>query len=192
MLQKLASFSLSSSYQCKLRKNVAILSNLRLNEQISRGDNPKHKPDSVLYHNQRRVGVDVYDQMVRMHSVKAACRRWPVHVFYNIIDTTLINSWVIYQEICQSNISRREYMQKVAEELTESMPFDSRKRQIDDRGSSKPVTSPTPVVKVRRRCSTMKYKNRTTDTCQKCNNQCVGGVLANNFNFVSECTAVNN
>ena len=96
MLQKLASFSLSSSYQCKLRKNVAILSNLRLNEQIPREDDPK--------------------------------------AYY-----------------------------------------------------------PTPVVKVRRRCSTIKCKNRTTDTCPKCDNQCVGGVLAKkNVNFVSKCTAVNN
>ena len=107
-----------------------------------------------------------------------------MHVFYNLINTALINSWVINKEICQSNISRREYMQKVAEELTESMPFDSRKRQIDERGLSKPVTNPTLVVKVRRRCSTMKYKNRTTDTCQKCNNQCVGRVVAKKMSIL--------
>ena len=108
----------------QIKKNVAILSSLHQDEQVPRKVNPKHKPDLVLYRNQTKVGVDVYDQMVRTYSVKAACRRWPVHVFYNIIDTALINSWVVYKEICQSNISRREYMQKVAKELTESMPSD--------------------------------------------------------------------
>ena len=39
-------------------------------------------------------------------------------------------------------------MQKVAEKLTESMPSDSRKRQMDHCGSRKPDTSRTPVVKV--------------------------------------------
>ena len=106
---------------------MAILSSLHSDVEVPSEDNPKHKPDSVLYYNQTNVGVDVFDQMTRMHSVKAGSRRWPVHAFYNVIDMALINSWVIYKKVCQSKISRREYIQKVAEELTGCMTSDSLK-----------------------------------------------------------------
>ena len=58
--------------------------------------------------------------MFRLYSVKAASRRWPVQIFYGVIDMALIKSWVIYKAVCKSNISRRVYIQKVCEELTGS------------------------------------------------------------------------
>ena len=75
----------------------------------------------MLFHKQTKVGVDVLDQISRLYSVKAASRRWPVHIFYNIIDMALINSWVIYKVVCKSNFSHRAYIQKVCEELTGSL-----------------------------------------------------------------------
>ena len=68
-----------------------------------------------------KVGVDVLDQMSRLYLVKAASRKWPVHIFYNIIDMALINSWVIYKAMCKSNFSHRVYIQKVCKELTGSL-----------------------------------------------------------------------
>jgi len=60
---------------------VAIVNSLHQDVHVPREDNPKHKPDSVLYYNHTKVGVDIYDQTARMYSVKAASRQWPVHVF---------------------------------------------------------------------------------------------------------------
>ena len=53
--------------------------------------------------------------------MKAASKRWPVHIFYNVIDMALINSWVMYKAVCKSNIRHRAYIQKVCEELTGSL-----------------------------------------------------------------------
>ena len=50
--------------------------------------------------------------------MKAASRRWAVHIFYNVIDMALINNWVIYKAVCKSHISPRAYIQKVCEKLT--------------------------------------------------------------------------
>ena len=154
-----------TSYQCKAAKNVAILSSLHLDVQVSSDENPKKKPDSILYYNETKVGVDVFDQMARLYSVKAASRRWPMHVFYNVVDMALINSWVIYKHVCQSNISRREYIQKIAEELTGSVETITRKRPAE--GACGPSTTITnPVVKQRVTCATSKCRNRTTESCQ--------------------------
>ena len=48
--------------------------------------NPKKKPETVVFYNKIKSGVDITDQMARKYSVKAGSRRWPIHVFYNVID----------------------------------------------------------------------------------------------------------
>ena len=57
--------------------------------------------------------------------MKAACRRWPIHVFYNVIGLALINSWILFRDICKSGVSRRKFAQRVVEELTGTTPGDS-------------------------------------------------------------------
>ena len=57
------------------------LSTLHKNVYIPKNNNPKHKPETVLFYNQMTVGVDVLDQMSRLYSVKASRRKWQVHIF---------------------------------------------------------------------------------------------------------------
>jgi len=56
--------------------------------------------------------------------------RWPVAhmLFYSVTDLAIINSWVLYKETSRSKSSRREYMQRVAEELCGT----SRNNQSDE------------------------------------------------------------
>ena len=83
-----------------------ILSTLHPDVAVSSEHNPRKKSETVLFYNKPKVGVDVVDKMTKKHSVKAANRRWPVHVFCNVIDLTIINSWVRYKETCKLKISR--------------------------------------------------------------------------------------
>ena len=64
------------------------------NSPIPLHNNPEIKPETVLFYeyNKTKAGVDVIDQIARKYSVKAASRRWLIHVFYIIIDLALINS----------------------------------------------------------------------------------------------------
>ena len=133
----------------------------------------KKKPDSVLYYNKTKVGVDLYDQMTRLYSVKAASRRWPVHVFYNAVDMALINSWILYKQVCQSSISRREFIQRVAEELSGSAPTVSRKRRAEEVCSPND-TKASSIVKRRLTYSNLKFRNLITDICQECNKPMCG------------------
>ena len=54
----------------------------------------KAKPESVMYNN-TKYGVDVPDQMARAYSVRG---RWPVVVFYNILDLPGINACILFKE----------------------------------------------------------------------------------------------
>ena len=101
------------------------------------------------------------DQMTRLYSVKAA-RRWPVHVIYNVVDMALINNWILYKLVCQSSISRKEFIPRVTEELTGSAPTVFRKRRAEE-VCSPDDTNVSSIVKRRLTCSTSKCRNRTTD-----------------------------
>ena len=87
--------------------------------------------------------------------MKAASRRWPVHVFYNVVDMALINSWILYKQVFQSSISRREFIQRVAEELIGRAPTVSRKQRAEEVCSPND-TNASAVVKRRLTCSTSK------------------------------------
>ena len=55
---------------------------------------PKKLPETVRSYNASKVGVDVLDQMARYHTCKSATRRWPVAIFFNIIDCACIYIYI--------------------------------------------------------------------------------------------------
>ena len=107
-------------FKCKPNKNVVLLSSLH--QSVGVASNPKKTPETIEFYNSTKYGVDVVDQMARKYSVKASSRRWPVQVLYNILDLAAINAWILYKETTGAAIKRREYILKLADEL--SKPYD--------------------------------------------------------------------
>ena len=115
-------------YQCKPTKNVCVLSSLHMSVGV---DSPeKHKPETIEFYNKTKCGVDVADQMARQYSVKAGTRRWPVAVFYNILDLVCINAFVLYKKKTGDSISRRDFIFKLACELREDYIAERHSRRI--------------------------------------------------------------
>ena len=113
------------SNSVKKQKSVVIMSALHPDVEIPSDNNPNKKPETVLFYNKTKAGVDVVDQLTRKYSVKAASRRWPIHVFFNVIDLALINSWILFRDIRKSGVSSRKFAQRVVEEPTGTTPGDS-------------------------------------------------------------------
>ena len=86
-----------TSYQCKASRSVFILSSLHDDVSVQQNENQKKKPETVIFYNHNKVAIDVVDQMIRKYSTRSACRRWPLHVLFNILDIALSNSWIIYK-----------------------------------------------------------------------------------------------
>ncbi|GFX87906.1 DDE_Tnp_1_7 domain-containing protein [Trichonephila clavipes] len=98
-------------YQGKTIENVLLLSSLHPTVDI--GNNYSKKlPETISFYNSTKFGVDIADQMARKYSVKAGSRRWPVNVFYNILDIAG-NSWILYKEFTEKKLTRREYLQQL-------------------------------------------------------------------------------
>ena len=80
-------------YQGITDKNVAVLSSFQ--ERVTIHQSHKKKlPNVINDYNKNKVGVHCVDSMARLYSPKAQTRRWPVHVFFNILNIAVINSWV--------------------------------------------------------------------------------------------------
>ena len=101
-------------YQGKVNKNVLLLSTLE-----SKTDIGTKLPKTVQFYNKTKCGVDILDQMAHRYSTRAAARRWPVHVFYNILDRAAINAWIIYRGVTGEKTSRHAFLRQLAEELRE-------------------------------------------------------------------------
>lgn len=63
------------------------------------------KPDIVMYYNQTKGGVDTFDQMCSGMSCSRKTNRWPMAMFYGILNMAFVNSYVIY---CHNIVSRQE------------------------------------------------------------------------------------
>ena len=102
----------------------------------------------MSFYNKTKFGVDVTDQMARKYSVKSGSRTWPLQVFFNILDLAGINSWVLYKNATGKNISRKDFLFRLAEELTFDFQSSSQKiaGEADSPTSHLPQT-PRPIRK---------------------------------------------
>ena len=81
-----------------------------LHQTVGNRDSTKKIPDTVEFYNATKFGVHVIDQMARTYSVKAASKRWPVQVFYNILDLARISAWILFKEVTGNTITRRDFL----------------------------------------------------------------------------------
>ena len=100
-------------YKSKPKVKVLLLSTKHTGVRIE--DNYKRVLETIAFYNKTKYGVD---QMARKYSTKARSFRWPLQVFFNIFDLTAINAWILYKECTRSEISRKEFIFCLVEELT--------------------------------------------------------------------------
>lgn len=77
------------NYQSKRRKSVILLSTMHDTGVVDRTpENQKKKPEIVLFYNATKGAVDTVDKMAHAYTVKRRTKRWPMVMFFNIIDVT--------------------------------------------------------------------------------------------------------
>lgn len=83
-----------TSYVPKKSKAVILLSTMHHDDTVDpENDN---KPEIILYYNSTKSGVDNFDHLVGQYTCKRKTRRWPMTLFYNIIDTSAVAAYVVW------------------------------------------------------------------------------------------------
>ena len=98
------------SYYPKKGKVVPFLSTMH-NERGE--ENPINgKPEVIAFYNSTKGGVDTADQMLRGYSVKRMTRRWPMVIFYNMVDVSVLNATILYLSLNQNSRPKRKNVRR--------------------------------------------------------------------------------
>lgn len=174
------------SYIPKKNKNVVLMSTLHNSKQISNRDDKK--PQIILDYNSTKGAVDTLDQVIATYTCKRKTNRWPMILFYNILDTSAYNAYVLWREVnpdWNSNIlfRRRIFLEELGKQLLNPYIL-SRKHLPRNEQAAAVVTNmqsqlpeatvaPLPVISSKNKRARCKFcpskcDNKTNITCSKC------------------------
>ncbi|XP_067253523.1 piggyBac transposable element-derived protein 4-like [Chanodichthys erythropterus] len=182
------------SYCPRKNKNVLLMSTFHRDAAISSEDHKK--PQIILDYNQTKGGVDLLDKVVATYTCQRMTRHWPMVIFFNMLDVSAYNSFVLWMEINPTWQKTKQYKRRLfLEELGEALvtPYMKRRQHLPRTQSSqnmvkeahyskvmedyersprkKALLSPVSTPFKRKRCQVCESKNarKTTMTCNKCN-----------------------
>ncbi|XP_018405288.1 PREDICTED: uncharacterized protein LOC108781722, partial [Cyphomyrmex costatus] len=78
------------SYSPKKNKFVLLLSSYMCTSEITDG-----KPNIVLHYNETKGGTDCFDQLCHAYSVARRTLRWPMRIFFGMLDQAVVNSRIL-------------------------------------------------------------------------------------------------
>ncbi|CAG5919961.1 unnamed protein product, partial [Menidia menidia] len=153
--------ALLTVYATKKKKSVCLLSTMHHKVEIV--DIQKQKTNTVVDYNHLKCGVD---QKLRNYSVRAATRRWPMAVFYNLLDMAATNAHVLYTACTGSKESRRLFMLELSEELKNR--FLQEKTQEEQQKQLRCEMRVSQQKKTQCQVRILCNKNKSTERCVHC------------------------
>jgi len=83
-----------TSYVPQKGKAVILLSSMHHDATVVADKD--NKPEIITYYNETKSGVDNLDHLIGLYKCKRKTRRWPMTLFYNMIDTAAVAAYVIW------------------------------------------------------------------------------------------------
>lgn len=141
----------------------------------------KKLPEIICFYNSTKGGVDSLDQKCACYNVSRRSRRWPLTIFYAMVNIMGVNSHIIYNSTVDTNkvMDRRQYIISVGRELIKDhlqMRAEIRNIPIELRGMIRrfigsPPEEPrpdNPHDNKRRRCYMCSNDNKHPKKCSMC------------------------
>lgn len=111
-----------ASYVPTKGKAVTVLSTGHHDERVEGDD---RKPEMILHYNEKKGGVDNMDHLVSIFTCRRKTNRWPMVLFYNMLDVAGVAAFVIWLSLnpdwAQENPRgrRRMFLQELGHTLTD-------------------------------------------------------------------------
>lgn len=161
----------------KSNKCVVLLSTLHSEKTVS--NQRSKKPEIILHYNKTKGAVDTMDKAVMCYTTKRKTNRWPLIVFYNIIDISSYNAYVLFSKVTNSWGSkdfrkRRYFLENLGMALVK--PHIERRRCFPRTKAARDIVenikSATKVVQEEASTSTQSKKRGRCYMCKKTDNKC--------------------
>lgn len=106
------------SYVPTKNKYVILLSSLHHDDNLDKSTGEKKLPEIISFYNMTKGGVDTVDEMAGTYTVARNCRRWPLRIFYTLLDTGGINSQIVYKFNTNNyTLQRRLFLEELGRAL---------------------------------------------------------------------------
>lgn len=158
------------SYVCKKNRCVLLLSTMH--HSVGEFSGEQMKPEIVTFYNSTKAGVDTVDQMIKDVSVKRGTRRWPMGVYFNLVNIAAHNAYILWCESGRKE-SRREFIRNLILELRDEYVLRRQKTELTVSVKTRQLKSPSvPDDRKRRSCAVCPTgeRNRTIFICSICHN----------------------
>ncbi|KAJ4430204.1 hypothetical protein ANN_22414 [Periplaneta americana] len=107
------------SYCPKKKKVVVLLSTMHHTDEIDPDSEESRKPYMLTFYNSTKGGVDMVDVYKARYSVARTSNRWPLTLFFTLLNIAGINSFIILKHnIRQFDMFRRKFLQTLSKELS--------------------------------------------------------------------------
>lgn len=192
------------TYIPKPRKYVHMMSSLHHDDELDPESGDQRKPAIITFYNSTKSGVDVVDKLARTYDVSRNSKRWPLTVFFSMLNHAGINAFVVHMlnnniEKNKSNL-RRIFIKQLGLSLLEDhlrqrkdnlrVPRDIRKRVHEILHEEVPGPSSKQPSRPQRCSFCPRNKDRKTlNSCCKCE----AAICREHANFVCQnCTEISN
>lgn len=137
------------------------------------------KPEMIAWYNLTKGGVDSMDEKCAKYSCSRRTRRWPLAIFYEVIDICSANSFIMYGSHPQNNSSRFYFVEELADALVKPHMIrwlQTKNLSNDVRGIIHRIQNILEPVQLEDRLETRKYcyiyppkiKRKTAFLCFQC------------------------
>lgn len=101
------------SYVPNKKKVVLGLSTMHYDSKIDDSTGELKKPEIITFYNVTKGGVDVVDRMCSNYSVGRTSNRWPLTMFYFLLDIVGINCQIIFEANVNEQIPRKNCLKNL-------------------------------------------------------------------------------
>lgn len=105
------------SYIPKKGKNVVLLSSMHYDDVIDVATGDQAKPEIITFYNGTKSGVDLVDEMSATYNCARNTRRWPMVIFYTMLNIAALNAQIVYIGNQNEIKNRRSFLKKLIMEL---------------------------------------------------------------------------
>ncbi|GBP22716.1 hypothetical protein EVAR_13998_1 [Eumeta japonica] len=180
-----------ASYKPKPSKMVYVLSSC---DEEGMVHPTTRKPNMIHFYNETKGGVDTFDQMCSNMSCSRNTNRWPIAMFYGMMNMAFINTYIIFcDNVISKNekpLGRRDFMKILSNSLI--TPWMETRKQVPTlltnlkdkisnllpkkRSESSNQDEDTPEPKKRKYCAfcPSKIRRMTKTMCDSCKNPICG------------------
>lgn len=102
------------SHVPKKNKAVILVSSMHHTEAI---DESTGKPEIIEFYNKTKGGVDEIDKKCSIYTSSRRTRRWPMTIFYRMLDISTVNSHLLYDIHHKKTTERGIFVKELARSL---------------------------------------------------------------------------